>query len=189
MLLVEGITKQMENGLRFDLRPEREGVSTRFLNSEKAFNIEHLKCAADQLRQSERDVRQITDAISLPIAVFAPGGSVLYGNESLLEYTGLNLSEFQLENSRTLHPDEAERVIDERRTGFADGAPFQLENRMRGKDGQYRWFLVQYRPLLNEQGHIVRWYATGTSIEERKQAEAQARNENPPLRPELARSS
>jgi PAS domain S-box-containing protein len=40
-----------------------------------------------------------------------------------------------------------------------------------GKDGKYRWFLVRYNPLRDDQGRIIRWYATGTDIDDRKQAE------------------
>ena len=60
---------------------------------------------------------------------------------------------------------------------------------MLGKDGQYRWFLFRYNPLLDEQGRIVRWYATATDIEDRKQAEQRMRNENLALREEIDRSS
>jgi hypothetical protein len=32
------------------------------------------------------------------------------------------------------------------------------------KDGQYRWFLIRYRPFRNEQGHVVRWYVAGPTL-------------------------
>jgi len=58
-----------------------------------------------------------------------------------------------------------------------------------GKDGKYRWFLIRYNPLHDEQGRILRWYATGTDIEDRKRAEERIRNENLALREEIDRSS
>src|SRR5260370_37546537 len=48
--------------------------------------------------------------------------------------------------------------------------------------GLYRWLLVQYNPLLDKQGQVIRWYATGTDIDDRKQAEERARQENVALR-------
>jgi formate hydrogenlyase transcriptional activator len=51
-----------------------------------------------------------------------------------------------------------------------------------GKDGQYRWFLIQYNPFRDEQGRIVRWYATGTDIDDRKRNEERTQNENIALR-------
>ena len=53
---------------------------------------------------------------------------------------------------------------------------------MRRKDGQYRWFLVNYNPLLDDQGRVVRWYATATDIDDRVRAEERTRNENLALR-------
>src|SRR5262249_55106170 len=54
--------------------------------------------------------------------------------------------------------------------------PFENEQRVLGKDGKYRWFLIRYNPLLDEQGRIARWYVAAFDIEDRKQAEdAQAR--------------
>jgi formate hydrogenlyase transcriptional activator len=64
-----------------------------------------------------------------------------------------------------------------------------MEYRVRRKDGQYRWFLTRYNPLRDEQGRILRWYATSTDIEDRKQAEESVRNENLALREEIDRSS
>ena len=51
--------------------------------------------------------------------------------------------------------------------------PFELELRARRKDGQYRWFLVRYNPLRDDQGNVLRWYATATDIDDRKRAEDQ----------------
>ena len=53
--------------------------------------------------------------------------------------------------------------------------PFEYEQRALGKDGRYRWFMVRYNPLLDEQGRIDRWYAAAFDIEDRKQAEAELR--------------
>ncbi len=44
---------------------------------------------------------------------------------------------------------------------------------MRGKDGEYRWFLTRVRPVRDEQGKIVRWFGTNTDITERKRLEGE----------------
>jgi transcriptional regulator with GAF, ATPase, and Fis domain len=54
-----------------------------------------------------------------------------------------------------------------------------------GKDGKYRWFLVRYNPLRDDQGRIIRWYATGTDIDDRKRAEERIRDENVALREQI----
>jgi formate hydrogenlyase transcriptional activator len=54
--------------------------------------------------------------------------------------------------------------------------PFELEMRSRNKEGQYRWFLMKYNPQRDEHGRVLRWYATGTDIEDRKQMEERIRS-------------
>src|SRR5262245_57591426 len=189
MSTVEGKTKRFENGMQFDLRREREGISNRFLTLGKALDLENQKRGEERLRRNEQELRQITDAISQPVVVIAPDGSVLCRNEAALEYMGLSSAEIWNGNFCAGHPDDVERVRAERQTGLAGRDPFQLENRMRGKDGRYRWFRIHYRPMRDQQGHIVRWFATATDIEDRKQAEERSRNENLMVREEIDRSS
>jgi formate hydrogenlyase transcriptional activator len=145
------------------------------------------KRAEDTLRRDERELRQIIDAIPQLILVLSPEGRILYVNQLVLEYSGLGVEAIMAEESaaRLFHPDDLERVHAERRLALERGTPFDLELRARRKEGQYRWFLIHYKPLLDERGHVIRWYATCTDIEERKQAEDRVRNENMALREEI----
>ena len=106
--------------------------------------------------------------------VLAPDGTTLYVNQVALDRTGLTLGEANDHGffTRVFHPDDADRLLAERQQGLAHGAPFELESRVRQRDGEYRWQLIQYNPLKDEQGQIIRWYATATDIDDRKQAEA-----------------
>src|SRR6478735_4585663 len=49
-------------------------------------------------------------------------------------------------------------------------------------DGQYRWFLIQYKPVIDDDGRVACWYATGTDIEDRKRAENKLRQDERELR-------
>jgi formate hydrogenlyase transcriptional activator len=112
-------------------------------------------------------------------------------NRVALEYTGLTRSEVLAPGyrARVFHPDDVERLRDERQKALSRGTPFENEQRVRRSDGQYRWFLIRYNPLRDEKGQTIRWYATGTDIEDRKQAEERVRSENLALREEIDRSS
>jgi len=145
----------------------------------------------DSLRLHPQEARDIVDAIPQSIAVLTPDGMPLYGNRSLLEYTGLTIDEVMSPSfrARTFHPDDVARLQEERRDQLARGVPFELEQRARRHDGQYRWFLVQYNPVRDHQGRTVRWYATGTDIDDRKRAEERTRNENLALREDIDRDS
>src|SRR5208337_4496766 len=58
-----------------------------------------------------------------------------------------------------------------RERALSDGAPIEMEARIRGKDGQYRWFLIRDNPLRDERGRVLRWYGTRTDVEDGKRAE------------------
>jgi len=112
----------------------------------------------------------------------------------MLDYLGRTLKEMQNPATddrvkRDLHPDDVERVQSERKIGLSGGVPFEIEKRSLGKDGQFRWFLFRYKPLLDEKGQIAKWLVTATDIEDRKQAEERMRNEAFALREEIDRTS
>src|SRR3979490_3373966 len=154
-------------------------------------DIEDRKVAEEKLRQEERELRQITDAIPHNIVVMGPDGTRLYANRAFLEYTGIKPGDVSSESfhAEKVHPDDLERLSNERQTGLQRGEPFEIESRARGKDGRYRWFIVRYSPFRDEQGRLVRWYATGTDIDDRKRREERTQNENVALREEIERSS
>jgi formate hydrogenlyase transcriptional activator len=154
-------------------------------------DIDDLKQMQEKLRQEERELRRITDAIPQTIVVQNPDGSPIYANQAVLEYTGLTMEDVIASDlrARIFHPEDLERLGDERRAALTRGLPFEIEQRALRKDGQYRWFLIRYNPFHDEQGRLVRWYATGTDIDDRKRTEDRTRNENVALREEIEHSS
>jgi formate hydrogenlyase transcriptional activator len=80
-------------------------------------------------------------------------------------------------------------VRNQRQAALAAGVPFEFELRAVSKPGQYRWFLIRYKPFHDEHGRLVSWYATGTDIDERKRAEERVRSENVALREEIDRAA
>ena len=150
-----------------------------------------LTGALAEVKKSEAELRGIVDMIPMLIAVLAPDGQALYVNQSTLEYTGLTADQargFEFRR-RVFHPDDVERLGASRAEALTHGDPFENEQRARRHDGLYRWFLIRYRALRDEHGHVVRWYATATDIDDRKQTEERIRNENIALREEIDRSS
>ncbi len=154
-------------------------------------DIDDRKSTEGRLRQSEEELRTITDAIAQYIVVLTPDGNVVYTNRVVLERTGLTVADVGQEGAFWLpfHPDDVERVRVERREGLSQDKPFEIEVRVLLTTGQYRWHLMQYNPQKDEQGQPVRWYATGTDIDTRKKAEELLRVENVALREEIDRSS
>jgi formate hydrogenlyase transcriptional activator len=147
-----------------------------------------LQHTTEKLRRSEREYRLIVDAIPQLIAALSRRGRVLYVNAALLEFSGFTADEVT-DGSRLFHPDDLPRVSKERQHGLRRGNSFKSEARLRRADGSYRWFLIHYRPVLDDEERIFRWYATGTDIDHRKREEERVRNENVALREEVDRTS
>ena len=169
---------------------DAEGNVVRWFGSDT--DIEDRKRAETKLLEDERELRRITDAIPNTIVVLDPKGNPLYANQAMLDYTGLTMQDVLATSdfrARMFHPEDLERVREDREGGLARGLPFEIEQRVLRKDGQYRWFLLRYNPFRDEQGRLVRWYATGTDIDDRKRAEDRTRNENVALREDIVRSS
>jgi formate hydrogenlyase transcriptional activator len=145
-----------------------------------------LAKAHDEVAKSEAELRTIIDAIPQLIIAIGCDGNFLHANQALLEYTGLTKEEVETERFREVfHQEDSERLQHQREAALSRGLPFEYERRVRRRDGQYRWLLVQYNPLRDEQGKVIRWYATGTDIDERKQAEERTRQENVALREQI----
>jgi formate hydrogenlyase transcriptional activator len=156
--------------------------------------FEEIRNSEAKLRQDESELRQLINLLPQHVVVMDKDGILLQANKRLLDYLGLTLE--QLKESgvqerirRGVHPEDLERFEKGLSAGLSNRRPFEMEKRLRGKDGLYRWFLIRCNPLLNEDGEVVRWFGTGTDIEDHKQAENRLRNENIALREEIERSS
>jgi PAS domain S-box-containing protein len=147
-------------------------------------DITQRKRAEEKIRQSENELRQLIDAIPQQVFVFSPDWSPLFANEQERDYTGLGSEEVRSKDAvaRVFHPEDLKKLEALRERGRLEAAPFELEARIKGKDGHYRWFLIRDNPLLDDQGRIVRWYGTRTDITDRKQAEEMVRQSERELR-------
>jgi formate hydrogenlyase transcriptional activator len=144
------------------------------------------------LRKSEEELRQVLDFAPQLIGVLGPKLERLYTNRVALAYYGVGLDEWRQRSHETeFHPDDFDRVKAHFDRWLISGATYELEmeKRMRGGDGTYRWFLFRYNPLRDDQGQIVRWYIAGTDIEDRKRDEDKLQQENAALREEIDETS
>ncbi len=152
------------------LRDERGNIVKWYGTS---VDIEDRKRAEERVRRNECELRQLIEVIPQHVLVSEPDGTLVYVNQVALEYTGLTVEDALSKEAlaKIFHPDDLERVLSQRRRAIAGGGEWEVEARVRRKDGDYRWFLIRFNPLRDEQGRIFRWYGTRTDIEDRKQAE------------------
>src|SRR5262249_13991031 len=131
-------------------------------------DIDDLKRAQAELLRDQDELRGITDAIQQIIIVLSPEGLPLYTNRVACDYTGVTLEEVGAEEyrARVFHPEDIDRLREQRQAALSRPVPFSSEQRGLGRDGRYRWFLIHYNPLLDGEGRIIRWYCTGTDIDD-----------------------
>jgi PAS domain S-box-containing protein len=123
-------------------------------------------------KRAEWQSRTLIEAIPQQIWSGPPDGTLDYCNDRWRSYMGLGMEALQGEGWQSmLHPDDRDRVLKAWHDSVVNGTPYEQEERHRGADGNYRWFLSRGVPLRDAEGRIARWYGTNTDIEDRKQAE------------------
>jgi PAS domain S-box-containing protein len=135
--------------------------------------------AEERRSRAEKELQLTVDTIPVLVARYRPDGTMDFRNKTWRDYTGL--SQDNLEGQRwgsALHPDDLALVEREWRSHIATGGPFELEQRLRRADGEYRRHWVRRVPLHDDSGNVIKWYAVAFDIEDRRLAEeAQRRSE------------
>jgi formate hydrogenlyase transcriptional activator len=153
-------------------------------------DIDDRKRAEDASRASEENLRQMLDSTPQIIVLVSPRRERLYANRFALAYFGISLEEWCKRSFLTeLHPDDVDRVKGLVDHSAAHPGDYEWDLRLRKGDGTYRWFLVRYNPLRDDQGQVIRWYLACTDIDERKRAEERLQQENVALREEVDKAS
>jgi formate hydrogenlyase transcriptional activator len=178
--------------IRYNPSLDESGRVTRWYAS--GTDIEDRRQAEDKLRQDEQELRQLIDFLPEHVIVLDKDGALLHANKTMLDYSGYTLEHMRgggdaARIKRDVHPDDLDRVRGERAAGLSKAVPFEMEKRLLDRSGKFRWFLFRYRPVFDREGSVVRWFASATDIEERKQAEDRVRNEAVALREDIVRSS
>ena len=124
-------------------------------------------------RRTERELRLVIDTIPAMAWSTLPNGANDYCSKGWLEYTGMaSGGELDYGWLDAFHPEDRAAHLAKWRAATETGELFESVARIRGSDGEYRWFLTQGVPLRDESGKIVRWYGTNVDIDERKRAES-----------------
>lgn len=132
--------------------------------------------AEEALRRSEKELRDVIEAIPAIAFTAQPDGSNVWINRQWVEFSGLSVEETSgLGWQSTIHPDDFIEHAAKWRHSITNGEPFENEARHRSAKGEYRWFLLRAVPLSDEQGKILKWYGILADITERKRAEERLR--------------
>ena len=191
--MVEIFQEGLNSGQPFEVEARLrrfDGAYRRFLLSVSSFrdeseravkwygtttDLEDRTRAENALRESEQSLRLIVDSIPGFIITISAEGEVELINRQFLDYVGKTFDELKGVAGEEFHPDDVPQILEAWKHSFETGQPYEMEHRMRGADGVYRWFHSRCVPQRDAEGRIVHWYNLLTDIEDRKTAEEKLR--------------
>lgn len=131
------------------------------------FDITSQRTAHANLAESEDRFRTLADNIAQFAWMTDETGAIFWFNKRWFDYTGTTLAEMKGWGWRSvLHPEHVERVMQKFTQCVLAGDEWKDTFPLRGKDGTYRWFLSQARPIRDTAAKAPRWFGTNTDITE-----------------------
>ncbi len=121
----------------------------------------------EALEASEERFRLLGEVVPQFLWTTDPAGGVDFMNERWYDYTG--------QTARTalgggwldaLHPEDRERAAEVWRRAVSGPSPYEVEYRLRGQEGTYRWFVARGVPLRDGDGTVIRWYGSCTDVDQ-----------------------
>jgi PAS domain S-box-containing protein len=139
-----------------------------------SIDIEDEIRAQDALRERERELSQLVDAVPAAIGCLAPDGEPTFFNKRLIDLLGLSIADFDESGlslrasaiASAIHPDDMAGFAEALNRALATGEPFFRQYRMRSPSGAYRWVEGRVEPLRNQDGAILQWYGVTIDIDD-----------------------
>lgn len=131
-----------------------------------ARDISQRRMAEDALRESEQKFSTLAETVPQLVWMAEPDGFIFWYNRNWYEYTGTTPEEMEGWGWQSVHdPDILPAVIERWKSSIETGESFEMEFPLRGRDGEFRWFLTRVNPARDAEGRIVRWFGTNTDID------------------------
>jgi PAS domain S-box-containing protein len=108
-----------------------------------------------------------------------PDGTLEFVSQGALEYSGFTNEKVLTEGLGfdSVHPDDRQRRTEHWKKLLKTEEPGEVEMRIRGSDGNYRWFASRSYPIRDADGKLERWVSINWDIDERKKTEQQNRDQ------------
>ena len=140
-------------------------------------NIDVLKETEYALQARGYQLLGIIETIPSMLWSISPTGEPTHLSQRVLEYYGVSLDELVSRGwERFIHPDDREETAKGYFRAMETGESYNIINRARCADGEYRWHHTKGEPLRDPHGKIIQWYGLSIDIDERKRAEDHLRD-------------
>lgn len=120
-------------------------------------------------REAEAQFRLFAEAMPNHVWSARPDGQLDWFNSGVYRYSGRREGELDGDNwTSIVHPDDLPEAGKRWAAALRDSTPYEVQFRVRGADGSYRWHLTRAVPLRSPKGAITRWVGTNTDIDDEK---------------------
>jgi len=127
--------------------------------------MNYIKNNVSLLEESEIHFRTLANLIPEIIWTALPDGYEDFHNTTFTEYTGLSAEESKgFGWQMAVHPDDLKIIHKDWNESLKKGMNYEIEYRLRNRDGVYKWFLGRATPWKDEHGNIIKWFGTTTDI-------------------------
>ena len=134
-------------------------------------NLNAAEIRQQAWRLSEQQFRTFAEAVPVIVWSTTPDGYIDWYNKRWYEYTGQRPEEALGWGWQAVpHVDDLPRIMEAWPHSLATGERFDMELRLRGRDGLYRWFLTRAEAHRDESGKIVCWYGSHVDVDTQKHA-------------------
>ena len=135
-------------------------------------DIDDLKKAEEALRSSQRELSVIIETMPGLIWCASADGELSYVNRRILDYLGVEKNTLLSGGwAHFLHPDDVASVVASWSHSVASGEAFEVQARLRGADGKYRWFHSLSQLGRDAEGNPAQWYGVMVDVDDSKRAE------------------
>ncbi len=122
-----------------------------------------------EIIESEALLRLMMDSIPHGTWTNTPDGNVTFYNEHFYNYTGLDKNKPKEKAwEGIIHSEDIKSTHEQYQHILKGDTGGEFENRVRRKDGQYRWHLSRIRPIKNSEGKIFLWIGSSTDVHDMK---------------------
>jgi two-component system CheB/CheR fusion protein len=141
----------------------------------------------EQRAAAER-LRAFADSMPQLAWVSDADGRNEFTNRRWEDYTGLDTGSDPGSDAERVswlghvHPEDRDRVVAAWQRAAAARDTYEVEYRLRRRDGAYRWFLARGVPQFDSGGTVTHWFGTCTDVDEIKRLEQALRANEQGLR-------
>lgn len=123
-----------------------------------------------ELSRSEEQYRFLTNSIPIILWTAKGDGVIDFFNSWWYQFTGLSYKENQgLNWGEIVHPEEFASISQLWEQAVKSGGVFELEFRIRSRQGNYRWHINKAVPLKDGTGETIKWFGSSIDIHDQKE--------------------